>query len=163
MPTSLTRRSALVTGTSYGIGAAIAIALAKAGCDVVITDLRSADPPATAAATDAGGGPAAPLSPDVCDQDIVEAAFAHALGPFAGAEPVRLDGAAVQAMRDRVLEQPEAVLSLLGEGRLEPEDLWPARGLGQLFALIARAGATAPWRELVRLGLREGWDARPEA
>ena len=86
----------------------------------------------------------------------------HALGPFASTGPVRLDSAAVQGIRDRVLERPEAVLSLLGEGRLEPEDLWPARGLGQLFALIARAGATAPWRELVQLGLREGWDARPE-
>ena len=86
----------------------------------------------------------------------------HALGPFAGAGPVRLDSAAVQAVRDRVLERPEAMLPLLGDGRLEPEDLWPARGLGQLFALIARAGATAPWRDLVQLGLREGWDARPE-
>jgi predicted unusual protein kinase regulating ubiquinone biosynthesis (AarF/ABC1/UbiB family) len=86
----------------------------------------------------------------------------HVLGPLAGAEAVRLDSAAVQAVRDRVLERPEALLALVSEGRLQPEDLWPVRGLGQLFALIARAGATAPWRELVRLGLREGWDARPE-
>ena len=46
-------------------------------------------------------------------------------------------------------------------GSLAPEDLWPARAAAQLFGMIARVGATAPWRELVRVALREGWDARP--
>jgi len=69
----------LVPGASYGIGAASAIALAKDGCDVAITDLRPADLAATAAAIEAGGGRAAPLSLDVCDQDSVEAGFALAV------------------------------------------------------------------------------------
>jgi hypothetical protein len=85
----------------------------------------------------------------------------HVLGPFAADGPVRLDSDAVQAMRDRGREQPGPVLTLLAEGRLEPVDLWPSRGLGQLFALIARVGATAPWRELVRRGLADGWEAAP--
>ncbi len=80
------------------------------------------------------------------------------LGPFAGVEPVRLDSGAVLAMRDRLIARPGPAVRLLVAGRLEPQDLWPARGLGQLFALIARVGATAPWRELVRTGLRDGWD-----
>jgi predicted unusual protein kinase regulating ubiquinone biosynthesis (AarF/ABC1/UbiB family) len=116
-------------------------------------------------AEDADGAAAALSSLGVLPRELAGTATGlarHALGPFAGAGPVRLDNAAVEAVRDRVLERPEAMLSLVAEGRLEPEDLWPMRGLGQLFALIARAGATAPWRELARLGLREGWDARPE-
>jgi predicted unusual protein kinase regulating ubiquinone biosynthesis (AarF/ABC1/UbiB family) len=85
----------------------------------------------------------------------------HALGPFAGAEPVRLDTAAVIAARDRVMERSEQLMALALAGRVAPEDLWPARGLAQLFSAIARTGATAPWRELVRAGLRDGWAARP--
>ncbi|MCC7348329.1 MAG: short-chain dehydrogenase, partial [Variibacter sp.] len=33
------RRIALVTGASYGIGAASAVALARDGCDVAVADL----------------------------------------------------------------------------------------------------------------------------
>jgi hypothetical protein len=31
--------------------------------------------------------------------------------------------------------------------------------VAQLFATIARIGATGAWRELARAALREGWDA----
>ncbi|MDQ6745606.1 MAG: AarF/ABC1/UbiB kinase family protein [Actinomycetota bacterium] len=85
----------------------------------------------------------------------------HALGELAGAAPTRLDSEAVQAVRDRALARPGPLAELILSGTLPPEDLWPARGMGHLFATIARVGATAPWRELVRAGLRQGWDARP--
>jgi predicted unusual protein kinase regulating ubiquinone biosynthesis (AarF/ABC1/UbiB family) len=81
------------------------------------------------------------------------------LGPFAEGDPVRLDSGAVIALRDRALGRPGPLLELLVAARPDPSDLWPGRGLGQLFAAIARAGATAPWRELIRAGLRDGWDA----
>jgi hypothetical protein len=48
---------------------------------------------------------------------------------------------------------------LVVAGRLAPADLWPARGLAQLFATIARVGATGRWRELARATLRDGWEA----
>jgi predicted unusual protein kinase regulating ubiquinone biosynthesis (AarF/ABC1/UbiB family) len=80
-----------------------------------------------------------------------------ALGELAGTEPARLDSAAVIAARDRALRQTEALLNLIAHGSLPPEDLWPARGSGQLFATIARTGATGRWLELVRDALENGW------
>lgn len=81
------------------------------------------------------------------------------LAELAGPEPVRLDSAAVLAARDRLFKRPEAVTELLLAGSLRPEDLWPLRGAAQLFATIARVGATGSWRELARGALREAWDA----
>jgi hypothetical protein len=80
------------------------------------------------------------------------------LGDHAGPDPVRLDSDAVIAMRDRLMGRPDAI-ELIVAGRLAPEDLWPARGLGQLFSTIARVGATGAWRELARAALRDGWEA----
>jgi predicted unusual protein kinase regulating ubiquinone biosynthesis (AarF/ABC1/UbiB family) len=82
-----------------------------------------------------------------------------ALGELAGTEPARLDSAAVVAARDRALSQVEALNTLIPAGSLPPEDLWPARGAGQLFATVARVGATQPWLKLVRDALAAGWDA----
>jgi len=73
------RRAALVTGASYGIGAAIAIGLARDGCDVAVTDLSTADLERTQALVAAAGGRAVPVALDVRAQDSVEAAFAAAL------------------------------------------------------------------------------------
>ncbi len=85
----------------------------------------------------------------------------HALGELGGADPARLDSEAVIAARDRLFGRPRELSEVLGAGALPPEDLWPARGTVQLFASIARVGATGPWRELVRATLRDGWDADP--
>ncbi len=80
------------------------------------------------------------------------------LGDLAGPDPVRLDSAAVIAVRDRAVRYPAEAVELSLAGVLPPEDLWPARGLAQLFATIARVGATGAWRELIRAALRDGWD-----
>jgi predicted unusual protein kinase regulating ubiquinone biosynthesis (AarF/ABC1/UbiB family) len=83
----------------------------------------------------------------------------HALGPLGGAEPSRLDSAAVIAARDRLLKRPDALAQLIGAGSLAAEDLWPARGIAQTFSAIARVGATGSWVTLARDALRDGWDA----
>lgn len=83
----------------------------------------------------------------------------HVLGDFAGPDPVLLDSDAIIAGRDRLFDRPGPVSELMRAGALPPADLWPSRGAGQLFAAIARVGATGPWRELVRGALRDGWDA----
>jgi ABC1 atypical kinase-like domain len=83
----------------------------------------------------------------------------RALGEVAGPGPVRLDSGAVVAARDRLFDEPDAVVELILTGVLPPEDLWPARGVAQLFGTIARVGATADWLELIRASLRDGWEA----
>jgi predicted unusual protein kinase regulating ubiquinone biosynthesis (AarF/ABC1/UbiB family) len=82
----------------------------------------------------------------------------HALGPLGGSAPSRLDVDAVSAARDRLLERPDAIAKLMTAGSLPPEDLWPARSVGQTFSTVARMGATGPWLELARSALRDGWD-----
>jgi predicted unusual protein kinase regulating ubiquinone biosynthesis (AarF/ABC1/UbiB family) len=85
-------------------------------------------------------------------------ALAHeALGELAGPDPSRLDSAAVIAARDRALAQPERLGELIVAGSIDPRDLWPARGVAQLFGTIARVGATGAWREQARSALRGGW------
>ncbi len=83
----------------------------------------------------------------------------HALGELAGEDEVRLDSRAVIAARDRLLERPEQIAQLIRRGSVAPEDLWPLRGMAQLFGAIARVGASGRWRELSLQALRHGWEA----
>ncbi len=94
---------------------------------------------------------------------IAEELGRHVLGVLSGAPASRLDSEVVLAARDRLLGRPGQLLELILVGSLAPEDLWPARGVAALFGTIARVGASAPWLELVRVGLREGWQAAPPA
>jgi predicted unusual protein kinase regulating ubiquinone biosynthesis (AarF/ABC1/UbiB family) len=87
----------------------------------------------------------------------------HALGELAGAEPARLDSEAVLEARDRLFARPRELSEVIAAGAMPPEDLWPARGSVQLFATIARVGATGPWRELARAALRDGWAAKRDS
>jgi hypothetical protein len=87
----------------------------------------------------------------------------HALGEFAGPGPARLDTPAVRAARDRLAARPDALERLAQYGSIAPEDLWPARAVGQLFAVIARLGATGDWLALARAALHDGWDAATNA
>jgi hypothetical protein len=86
-----------------------------------------------------------------------------ALGELGGPDPARLDSDAVLDAGRRLLSRPELVGELIASGAPGPLDLWPAMAAGQLFAAIARVGATGPWRELARSALRDGWSASAEA
>lgn len=85
------------------------------------------------------------------------------LGELGGAEPVRLDPAALEAATGRLSSRLELLGPLLAAGRVTPADLWPMRGTAQLFGVLARIGAIGPWRELLRRALRDGWAADPGA
>jgi hypothetical protein len=79
------------------------------------------------------------------------------LGELVGPGSARLDTPALIDARDRLIARPDPLLRLVLAGSLAPDDLWPARGIGQLFGLIARIGASGDWLELARAALRDGW------
>lgn len=77
------RRVALVTGASYGLGAASAIALAADGLDVVVTELNTSDLGNTLAAIEAtDGARAAALELDLRSPESIESAMADAVAAF---------------------------------------------------------------------------------
>lgn len=82
VPQTLTGQTALVSGAARGIGAAIAKALAAAGANVAVNDLR--DPGETVEAIRGMGRKSIALVGDVSDQQVVESMVAkckEALGP----------------------------------------------------------------------------------
>jgi predicted unusual protein kinase regulating ubiquinone biosynthesis (AarF/ABC1/UbiB family) len=83
----------------------------------------------------------------------------HVLGELAGPGPVRLDRDAVIAAGRLLLDRSDTLTELILKGALPPADLWPVRGVAQLFGTIARVGATGDWRELVERVLQDGWSA----
>ncbi|MBC7778718.1 MAG: glucose 1-dehydrogenase [Proteobacteria bacterium] len=76
------RRTALVTGASYGIGAAIAIALARDGFDVAVSELDTRALDTVVAAIEAHGVRARPVCLDLRLQASIEAAMATVIDAF---------------------------------------------------------------------------------
>lgn len=75
----MARRAALVTGASYGVGAATALALARAGYDVAITATRTDNLRQTIASLADTGARVVPLALDLRAQDSVARVFGEAI------------------------------------------------------------------------------------
>src|SRR5579859_7619692 len=97
---TLDGRSAVVTGAGQGLGRAEAIALAAAGCRVVLNDLPGPAVRAVADEITAAGGQAVVCAGDIGDWATGEAMLAAALGSFGGLDIV-VNNAGV--LRDRMI------------------------------------------------------------
>jgi 2-deoxy-D-gluconate 3-dehydrogenase len=73
------RRTALVTGASQGIGAEIAVALARDGFDVAVSSTRAEKLSDVAARIEGAGGRAVTVKLDVCSQTSIDQAMAGAI------------------------------------------------------------------------------------
>jgi 3-oxoacyl-[acyl-carrier protein] reductase len=99
MPLDLTGRTALVTGASRGIGAAIALALADAGAAVAINYReRTVEAESVAAAIAASGGRAVTVPADVSNSDAVDAMVRTVTEQF-GAPDILVNNAGIALIR----------------------------------------------------------------
>jgi len=73
------RRAALVTGASYGVGAATALALARSGFDVAITATKIGNLDRTRRHVEELGASAVALELDLCAQASIESAVGESL------------------------------------------------------------------------------------
>lgn len=73
------RRTAFVTGASQGIGAAVAVALARDGFDVAVSSTRPEKLAAVTSAIEAAGAKAAAVALDVRSQGSIEQATSEAI------------------------------------------------------------------------------------
>ena len=82
MDNSTSRQTALVTGASYGVGAATALALTRAGFAVAVSARRTENLAQTMVQLEATGARVVPLVLDLKSQSSIERAMADVLATF---------------------------------------------------------------------------------
>src|SRR5690349_4466299 len=92
------RRTVFVTGASQGLGAEIAVALARDGCDVAVSSRRVERLSDTLGRIEAAGARGIPVELDVRQHAGMERAMAAAIAAFGGVD-VLVNNAAVTLRR----------------------------------------------------------------
>ncbi|MGZ5882591.1 MAG: SDR family NAD(P)-dependent oxidoreductase, partial [Xanthobacteraceae bacterium] len=82
MNKSADKKTAFVTGASYGVGAATALALARAGFDVAVSATRAENLAETVAQVEATGVQIIPVVLDLGSQFSIEGAMADVTSAF---------------------------------------------------------------------------------
>ena len=77
MSTSASKRTAFVTGASYGVGAATALALAQAGLTVAISATRAENLESILRSIEGTGAQALPIVLDLCSQSSIAETLKH--------------------------------------------------------------------------------------
>jgi NAD(P)-dependent dehydrogenase (short-subunit alcohol dehydrogenase family) len=95
------RRTAFVSGAAYGIGAASALALARDGCDVAVSELKLDDLAETVQAITAAGARAVPVTLDLRSVSSIARAMVEVLAAF-GQLDVLVNNAGVPLTRPAV-------------------------------------------------------------
>jgi NAD(P)-dependent dehydrogenase (short-subunit alcohol dehydrogenase family) len=101
-----TRPVAFVTGASYGIGAACALALARDGYDLAIAATRLENLAKTVSALQSAGCRVLPVALDLSEQSSIEAAMAAVVSAF-GRVDVLVNNAAVNLRKKAVDVTPD--------------------------------------------------------
>ena len=117
-PASTAGRAAFVTGASYGIGAATALALARDGFDVAISATRVQNLSEISRKLEATGRRVVPVALDLCSQASIEQAMAEVVKAL-GRVDVLVNNAGVnlrQTALDVTPEQWHAVMQVNATG-----------------------------------------------
>ncbi|MBU2934557.1 MULTISPECIES: SDR family NAD(P)-dependent oxidoreductase [Pacificibacter] len=97
------RKVAIVTGASYGIGAATAIKLAESGFDLALTELEGRAPTETARKVTEAGGTSKSFVLDLQSQDSIDAMFSDVIDAY-GSIDLLVNNAGAPSLRKPALD-----------------------------------------------------------
>lgn len=137
-PNTTARRTAFVTGASYGIGAACAIALARDGFDVAVSELKPETLEDTTRSIESAGARALAVALDVRSQASIEEAMGRVIDAF-GQLDVLVNNAGVM-LRKPVVEVTRSEWNALMEVNLTGT-FFMSQQMGKYLIGAARKGS----------------------